>query len=161
MYSNSKAIGLFDMGKLVFDYKNPEYKKHCTTIKKVTFKDGKEKKAFQGVKKKLKQSQQLGCNVVFFASTQPWVEQSMGTYGNPTMKDPLLLIGIWLILNTSMECRGMLIAIFKTYIWTSKTNVFEWRLNWMYNIYVGWVTRPNLMPSNVSLWRVVFPKMYL
>lgn len=57
MYSNSKAIGLFDMGKLVFDYKNPEYKKHSMTIKKVTFKDGKKKTAFQGVKKKLKQSQ--------------------------------------------------------------------------------------------------------
>ena len=47
MYSNSKAIGLFDMGKLVFDYKNPEYKKHSTTIKKVTFKDGKKKQPFR------------------------------------------------------------------------------------------------------------------
>ena len=65
MYSNSKAIGWFDMGKLVFDYNNPEYKKHCTTIKKITVKDGKKKTSFQGVKKKLKQSQQLGCKVLF------------------------------------------------------------------------------------------------
>ena len=60
MYSNSKAIGQFDLGKLCFDYKNPEYEKHRTTKKKVTNKNGKRKVAFQGVKKKLKASQFLG-----------------------------------------------------------------------------------------------------
>ena len=66
MFSNSKAIGGFDMGKLVFDYKNPEYQKYSTTIKKVIIKDGKRKVCFQGVKKRLKESQQLGWKNSFF-----------------------------------------------------------------------------------------------
>ena len=60
MYANCKSIGAFDMGKLVFDYNNPEYKKNRTTKKTVSMKGGKKKVAFQGVKKKLKDSQHLG-----------------------------------------------------------------------------------------------------
>ena len=60
MYSNCKAIGAFDMGKLVFDFKNPEYQENRTTKKTVSMKGGERKVAFQGVKKKLKNSQHLG-----------------------------------------------------------------------------------------------------
>ena len=48
------------MGKLVFDYNNPEYQKNRTTKKTVSKKGGKKKVAFQGVKKTLKKSQHLG-----------------------------------------------------------------------------------------------------
>ena len=58
MYSNSRAIGRFDLGKLCFNYKDPEYQKHRTTkVKVVHTEGGKKKVTFQGVKKKLKQSQ--------------------------------------------------------------------------------------------------------
>ena len=60
MYSNSQAIGAFDMGRLCFDYKNPEYLKHRTTKITITeMPDGTTKKAFQGVKGKLKNTQYL------------------------------------------------------------------------------------------------------
>ena len=60
MYSNSKDISGFDLGKLCFDYSDPEYQKNRTT--KVVVKQlegGQTKKAFQGVKHKLKASQYL------------------------------------------------------------------------------------------------------
>lgn len=58
MYANTKAIGRFDLGKLCFNYQDPEYQKNRTTrVKVVHTKDGKKKVTFQGVKKKLKQSQ--------------------------------------------------------------------------------------------------------
>lgn len=59
MYSNSKAIGAFDLGKLCFNYQDPEYQRNRTTKVVVKTKDGVEKKSFQGVKKKLKASQFL------------------------------------------------------------------------------------------------------
>ena len=59
MYSNSRAIGGFDMGKLCFNYKDPSYNHHRTTKKTVSIKNGKKKVAFQGVKKSLKASQYL------------------------------------------------------------------------------------------------------
>lgn len=58
MYSNSKDISWFNLGKLRFDYSDPEYQKNRTT--KVVVKQlegGKTKKSFQGVKGKLKESQ--------------------------------------------------------------------------------------------------------
>lgn len=60
MYSNTKAIGALDMGKLCFDYSDPSYKNNQTTQKKVVIKDGKRKVAFQGRKQALNQSQWLG-----------------------------------------------------------------------------------------------------
>ena len=59
MYSNSRAIGGFDMGKLCFNYKDPSYKHHRTTKKTVSVKNAKKKVSFQGVKKSLKASQYL------------------------------------------------------------------------------------------------------
>jgi len=60
MYSNSKEIGAFDLGKLRFDYSNPEYQKNRTTKVVKKLKNGKTKKSFQGVKDKLKDTQHLG-----------------------------------------------------------------------------------------------------
>ncbi len=60
MYGNSKAIGDLDLGKLRFDYSNPDYQSNRTTkvvVKKLA--NGEHKKSFQGVKKKLKDSQHL------------------------------------------------------------------------------------------------------
>ena len=60
MYSNSPSIGAFDLGKLRFDYSNPEYQANRTT--KVMVKElenGQKQKSFQGVKNKLKDTQHL------------------------------------------------------------------------------------------------------
>ena len=53
-WSNSETVGLLDLGRLHgWDYKNPKYQANRTT--KTTTKNG--KKAFQGRKKELKDSQ--------------------------------------------------------------------------------------------------------
>ena len=36
-WSNSRAVGLLDLGKLKFDYSNKEYKKHKTTKKTISW----------------------------------------------------------------------------------------------------------------------------
>ena len=63
-WSNSRAVGLLDLGKLKFDYSNKEYKKHKTT-KKTISKNG--RKQWTGQKRQLKNSQHLNFDWTIFS----------------------------------------------------------------------------------------------
>ena len=57
MWSNSKCIGLLDLGKLRFNYQSSEYNKNRTAKKTISKSTG--KRQFTGQRKQLKESQHL------------------------------------------------------------------------------------------------------